>query len=164
MGPIDIDFLHTETIDTVEIDSLITEAESSYHKLVIVVGRSGSGKTSLLRRISKDSHFPLINLGLELSRRLLSLTNRQRKLMAAEIVEEILDEQEAPTLVIDNTEVVFDPNLKLNPLGLLKNISKSRLLIWSWNGEQNGDQIIYSYAGHPEYHRISSNEFLTFTT
>ena len=147
-----------------EIKSLISKAEMSYYKLIIVVGKSESGKTSLLRRISEELHFPLINLGLELSRRLLSLTNKQRKLMAAEIIEEILDEQDAPILVIDNTEVVFDPNLKLNPSGLLKNISRNRLLIWSWNGEQDGDQLIYSYAGHPEYHQIPSNEFITITT
>jgi len=148
----------------VEIKSLISRAELSYYKLIIVVGKSGSGKTTLLRRISEELHFPLINLGLELSRRLLSLTNKQRKLMAAEIIEEILDEQDVPILVIDNTEVVFDPNLKLNPSGLLKNISRNRLLIWSWNGEQDGDQLIYSYAGHPEYHRTPSNEFMTITT
>ena len=147
-----------------EIKSLISRAELSYYKLIIVVGISGSGKTTLLRRISEELHFPLLNLGLELSRRLLSLTNKQRKLMAAEIIEEILDEQDVPILLIDNTEVVFDPNLKLNPSGLLKNISRNRLLIWSWNGEQDGDQLIYSYAGHPEYHRIPSNEFITITT
>ena len=147
-----------------EIKSLISRAELSYYKLIIVVGKSGSGKTTLLRRISEELHSPLINLGLELSRRLLSLTNKQRKLMAAETIEEILDEQDVPILVIDNTEVVFDPNLKLNPSGLLKNISRNRLLIWSWNGEQDGDQLIYSYAGHPEYHRIPSNELITIPT
>ena len=147
-----------------EIKSLISRAELSYYKLIIVVGKSGSGKTTLLRRISEELHIPLLNLGLELSRRLLSLTNKQRKLMAAEVIEEILDEQGVPTLVIDNTEFIFDPNLKLNPSGLLKNISRNRLLIWSWNGEQDGDQLIYSYAGHPEYHRIPSNEFITITT
>lgn len=147
-----------------EIKSLISRAELSYYKLIIVVGKSGSGKTTLLRRISEELHIPLLNLGLELSRRLLSLTNKQRKLMAAEIIEEILDEQDGPTLVIDNTEFIFDPNLKLNPSGLLKNISRNRLLVWSWNGEQDGDQLIYSYAGHPEYHRIPSNEFITITT
>ena len=109
-----------------EIKSLISKAELSYYKLIIIVGKSGSGKTSLLRRISEELHFPLINLGLELSRRLLSLTNKQRKLMAAGIIEEILDEQNVPILVIDNTEVIFDPNLKLNPSGLLKNISRNR--------------------------------------
>jgi len=148
----------------VEIKSLISRAELAYYKLIIVVGKSGSGKTTLLRRISEELHIPLLNLGLELSRRLLSLTNKQRKLMVAEIIEEIFDEQDATTLVIDNTEVVFDPNLKLNPSGLLKNISRNRLLVWSWNGEQDGDQLIYSYAGHPEYHRIPSNEFITITT
>jgi ABC-type ATPase with predicted acetyltransferase domain len=147
-----------------EIKSLISRAELSYYKLIIVVGKSGSGKTTLLRRISEELHIPMLNLGLELSRRLLSLTNKQRKLMAAEIIEEILDEQGVSTLLIDNTEVIFDTNLKLNSSGLLKNISRNRLLVWSWNGEQDGDHLIYSYAGHPEYHRIPSNEFITITT
>jgi len=143
-----------------EFKSLISNAESSYYKLIVVVGKSGSGKTALLRRISEEFQLPLINLGLELSRRLLSLTIKQRKLK----VEEILEERGDLRLAVDNTEVIFDPDLKLNPLGLLKNISRSRMLVWSWNGELNDDQLIYSYAGHPEYHRIPSNEFITIPT
>ena len=117
-----------------EIEPLILKAESSYYKLVVVVGKSDSGKTSLLRRISTEFQLPIINLGLELSRRLLSLTHRQRKLKAAEIIEEIFDERGSLRLAIDNTEIVFDPRLKLSPLGLLKNVSRRRLIVWSWNG------------------------------
>jgi predicted DNA-binding protein len=147
-----------------EFKSLISNAESSYYKIIVVVGKSGSGKTALLRRISEEFQLPLINLGLELSRRLLSLTIKQRKLKAAEIIEEILEERGDLRLAVDNTEVIFDPDLKLNPLGLLKNISRSRMLVWSWNGELDDGRLIYSYAGHPEYHRIPSNEFITIPT
>ncbi len=147
-----------------EFKSLISNAESSYYKLIVVVGKSGSGKTALLRRISEEFQLPLINLGLELSRRLLSLTIKQRKLKAAEIIEEIIEERGDLRLAVDNTEVIFNPDLKLNPLGLLKNLSRSRMLVWSWNGELDDDQLIYSYAGHPEYHRIPSNEFITIPT
>jgi predicted DNA-binding protein len=147
-----------------EFKSLISNAESSYYKLIVVVGKSGSGKTALLRRISEEFQLPLINLGLELSRRLLSLTIKQRKLKAAEIIEEILEERADLRLAVDNTEVIFDPDLKLNPSGLLKNISRSRMLVWSWNGELDDGRLIYSYAGHPEYHRIPSNEFITIPT
>jgi predicted DNA-binding protein len=147
-----------------EFKSLISNAESSYYKLIVVVGKSGSGKTALLRRISEEFQLPLINLGLELSRRLLSLTIKQRKLKAAEIIEEILEERGDLRLAVDNTEVIFDPDLKLNPSGLLKNISRSRMLFWSWNGELDDGRLIYSYSGHPEYHRIPSNEFITIPT
>ena len=153
-----------ETSNTVEFKSLISKADSSYYKLIVVVGKSGSGKTTLLRRISEEFQLPLINLGLELSRRLLSLTIKQRKLMAAEIIEDILEEQGDLRLAIDNTEVIFNPDLKLNPLGLLKNISRNRMLVWTWNGEMDGNHLIYSHLGHPEHHRIPSNEFITTTT
>jgi predicted DNA-binding protein len=152
------------TTNTVEFKSLISKAESSYYKLIVVVGKSGSGKTTLLQRISEEFQLPLINLGLELSRRLLSLTIKQRKLKAAEIIEEILEEGGDLRLAIDNTEVIFDPDLKLNPLGLLKNISRNRMLVWTWNGVMDGNHLIYSDAGHPEHHRIPSNEFITYTT
>ena len=152
-----------EITNTVEFNSLISKAESSYYKLIVVVGKSGSGKTALLRRISEEFELPLINLGLELSRRLLSLTVKQRKLKAAEIIEEILEERGDLRLAIDNTEVIFDPVLKINPLGLLKNISRNRMLVWTWNGEMDGNHLIYSHVGHPEHHRIPSNEFITTT-
>ena len=152
------------TSNTVEFKSLISKAESSYYKLIVVVGKSGSGKTALLRQFSEEFQFPLLNLGLELSRRLLSLTIKQRKLMAAEIIEDILEEQGDLILAIDNTEVIFNPDLKLNPLGLLKNISRNRMLVWTWNGEMDGNHLIYSHVGHPEHHRIPSNEFITTTT
>jgi len=153
-----------ETSNLLEFESTILKAESSYYKLIVVVGKSGSGKTNLLRRISEEFQLPLINLGLELSRRLLSLTVKQRKLKAAEIIEEILEERGDLRLAVDNTEVIFDPDLKLNPFGLLKNISRNRMLVWTWNGEMDGNHFIYSHAGHPEHHRIPSNEFITTTT
>jgi len=153
-----------EISNTVEFRSLISKAESSYYKLIVVVGQSGSGKTTLLRRISEEFQLPLINLGLELSRRLLSLTIKQRKLKAAETIEEILEERGDLRLAIDNTEVIFDPSLKINPLGLLKKVSRNRMLVWTWNGEIDGNHLIYSHVGHPEHHRIPSNEFITTTT
>jgi len=145
--------------DTIEIESAISKASSSYHKLLLLVGKSGAGKTALLHHISQRMEFPLINLGLSLSQQLLTLTVRQRKLKAADIMEDILDEQDAPRVGVDNTEIIFEPSLKINPVGLLKNISRNRLIIWTWNGNVEGDHLTYAYRGHPEYQRLSAKEF-----
>lgn len=134
------------------------QATVRYHKLAMVVGRPGSGKTALLKAISEQQEIPLLNLGLELSRKLLSLTIRERKLKASDIIADLLDTHKGPRLAVDNTEVIFDPSLMLNPLGLLQNISRTRLLIWSWSGSIDGGQITYAYSGHPEYHRVSATE------
>jgi RNase adaptor protein for sRNA GlmZ degradation len=61
-----------------EIIDKINQTHELYHRLVLVVGRSGSGKTSLLQEVSKQTGFKYINLNLELSRALLELTERQR--------------------------------------------------------------------------------------
>ena len=141
------------------IESAISRAGSSYHKLLLLAGKSGTGKTALLHHISQKMGIPLINLGLLLSRQLLSLTLRQRKLKVAHIIEGILDEQNVPRIGVDNTEIIFEPSLKVNPVGLLKNISRNRSIIWTWNGGLEGDRLTYAYSGHPEYQRVSVKEF-----
>lgn len=145
--------------DMVEIESAISKAGSAYHKLLLLVGKSGAGKTPLLRHISQKMEIPLINLGLLLSRQLLSLTVQQRKLKVSDIIEDILDEQDAVRIGVDNTEIIFEPSLKVNPIGLLKNISRNRLIIWAWNGGIEGDHLTYAYRGHPEYQRVLVKEF-----
>ena len=136
----------------------LDQAAARYQKIALLVGRPGSGKTALLRTISQQMNIPLLNLGLDLSTKLLPLTVRERKLNASAIIADILDAQESPRLAVDNTEVVFDPSLMLHPLGLLQAISRTRLLVWSWNGSVEDGHVTYAYPGHPEYHRIPSED------
>jgi len=51
-----------------------------YHRLLIVVARDGSGKTTLLHQLRDRIHAPIINVNVELSKRLLDMTERQRAL------------------------------------------------------------------------------------
>ena len=141
----------------------IEQAAIRYYKIVLVVGKSGSGKTNLLKKICGQMQIPLINLGIELSQKLLPLTTRERKLKTCEIVSELIDAQDAPRLAIDNTEIIFDPSLMLNPLGLLQSLSRTRLLIWSWNGEVENGHVTYAYPGHPERQRIPTSEITLIT-
>ena len=56
----------------------IGEARELYHRLILMVGPAGSGKTSALQEVSASTSAPLVNVNLELSRRMLDLTERQR--------------------------------------------------------------------------------------
>jgi len=141
----------------------VEQAAVRYYKIALVVGSSGSGKTKLLKQICRQIHIPLINLGIELSQKLLPLTTRERKLKTCEILSELIDARDVPRLAVDNTEVIFDPSLMLNPLGLLQSLSRTRLLIWSWNGEVEDGHVTYAYQGHPEYQRIPTSEITLIT-
>jgi hypothetical protein len=154
---------HQNIFKDIDYSAAINQAAIRYYKIALVVGRSGSGKTNLLKKICGQMQIPLINLGIELSQKLLPLTTRERKLKTCEIVSEVIDAQDAPRLAIDNTEIIFDPSLMLNPLGLLQSLSRTRLLIWSWNGEVENGHVTYAYPGHPERQRIPTSEITLIT-
>lgn len=140
-----------------EVVAAVSQAEARYSKLLLIVGRSGTGKTDLMRRMADRFEMPLINLGLDLSRRLLPLTVRERKLRAAETIADILDESQSRRLAVDNTEIIFDADLELNPVGLLQSLSRTRLLVWSWNGRLEDGHVTYGDPGHREYRRVSTD-------
>ena len=52
-------------------------AKALYHRLILVAAPSGSGKTEALREVAERTGSRLVNLNLELSRRMLDL-NRAR--------------------------------------------------------------------------------------
>ena len=65
---------------------------TSYHRLVVVVGSSRSGKTTAMQQLRDATGVPLINVNLELSKRLLDLTERQRSLQLPRLLDEIVAE------------------------------------------------------------------------
>ncbi len=71
---------------------------------------------------------------------------------------DVLDEIDARCVVVDNTEIVFDSALMMNPLGLIQSLACKRTLIWSWNGMHKDGYLTYAVPGHPEYQRIPASD------
>jgi hypothetical protein len=134
-----------------ELIDVVSGAESQYHKLVILAGRSGAGKTRLLRGISATLNIPLVNLNLQVSKQLLSLTIRQRTLKAEETALGVVDTESSTRLCLDNTEMLFESSLHLNPLLFLQSISRNRVVVASWNGEFGNGVLTFGYPGHPDF-------------
>ncbi|WP_295101947.1 BREX-3 system P-loop-containing protein BrxF [uncultured Candidatus Kuenenia sp.] len=133
-----------------KIKRSLLAAEGLYHRLVLLVGETGSGKTSVLRDIADDFGASVININLALSSELLELTARQRSLWLPGILDQIVDKAQSP-VVLDNLEILFDKDLKQDPLRLLQGISRNRTVVASWNGTSTGGRLLYAETGHPEY-------------
>jgi len=131
-----------------------------YNRLVLVVGPARSGKTAMLRAFATDSQLPLLNLGLELSRRLLDLTERQRILQLPTLLESVVSAPGADTVILDNTEVLFNPALRQDPLRLLMGLSRNRTVVSSWLGDLEGPHLTYATPGHPEFRRYPAEGLL----
>ena len=63
-----------------EIIIRVRQAAELYYRLVLLVGKAGSGKTAALQVVHERTSAPLFNVNLELSRRMLDLNERQRAL------------------------------------------------------------------------------------
>lgn len=138
----------------------IDQAAELYHRLVVVVAPAGTGKTAVLRHVSERINAPLVNVNLELSRRMLDLTERQRSLQLPRLLSEIVNSKQGEVVLLDNIEVLFDVSLKQDPLRLLQGVSRNRTIVAAWSGSAGGEYIVYATPGHPEYRRYSGRDLL----
>ena len=125
--------------------------EDLTYKLIIIAAPSGSGKTAIIQDLSKIKKYPLINVNLQLADRLKELSKTQRSLRVDQILGEILAEHGNTPVLLDNIEILFEVNLKLNPLSLLQKLSRNRPIIATWNGVVEGNRLGYAQQGHAEY-------------
>lgn len=132
--------------------SRIEAAEGWYHRLILVAGAGGSGKSAALRAVAQATGAPVLNLNLELSRRLLELTARQRVLRLPGLLDELIPGDRSPVL-LDNTELLFEPALRTDPLKLLQGAARNRTVVAAWNGALAGGWLTCAELGHPEYRR-----------
>ena len=136
-----------------EIRDQIRHAESLYHRLVLVVGPPGAGKTNALQAVAQDTGAPLVNVNLELARGMLDLTEQQRPLRVQPLLDAMLAETDSRLVLLDNTEMLFDVSLKQDPLRLLQGLSRRRTVAATWCGSLQDNQIVYATPGHPEHRR-----------
>lgn len=134
-----------------------------YNRLVLVVGPSSSGKTAVLRAIGEAEGAPVLPVGAEVSRRLLELTERQRVLQLPAMLEEAVAGLPPEIALLDNTEILFSPALKRDPLRLLQRISRNRTVIASWLGSVSGGSLTYAAPDHPEFRRYPTEDLLVVT-
>lgn len=142
-----------------KIKQSLQAAEGLYHRLVLLVGETGSGKTGVLRDVAEEFNTSVININLALSSELLELTAKQRALRLSGILDQIVRNSLSP-VVLDNIEILFDKDLKQDPLRLLQGVSRNHTVVASWNGRYSGGRLFYAESGHPEYRSYESIDAL----
>jgi hypothetical protein len=138
----------------------IDRANMLYHRLILVVAPSDAGKTKALQEIAKRNGFRYLNVNLELSRRLLDLTERQRTLQVSRVLSDIVGKDDDQAILLDNTEVLFDVSLKQDPLRCLQGLSRHRTVVSAWNGTIEHGYLIYAAPDHSGYRRYPASDLL----
>ena len=141
----------------------IERTVGAYSRLIVLVAPAGSGKTAVLQDVQRRTGAPLLDVNLEISRRMLELTDRQRELRAPFLLPEVLDEIQADVVLLDNIELLFDPSLKIDQMRLLREVSRYKTVVVTWSGSCDDDSVLYAERDHREYGRYSTRGVLVVT-
>lgn len=140
------------------LERAIEQAAGQYYRLVVLAGTSGSGKTAALQFVAQKLGCPLVNVNLELSKRMLELTRTQRSNQVGRLLKDVIAAAPGDVVLLDNLELLFDPALQVEPLRLLQSVSRNRTIVASWNGSYRGGTLTYAEPGHPEFVQLKQTE------
>ena len=144
-----------------ELTTAVDEAGRSYHRLVLLIGPSNSGKTQLLRQLAEESGCDVLNVNLKFSQRMLDVARSRRPKQADRVFREIITSQSTDLVLLDNLEVLFDTALQLDPLRLLQLASRNKTVVASWNGTLNDGLLSYAEPDHSEYKSYKNVDVIT---
>ncbi|MCX7781287.1 MAG: BREX-3 system P-loop-containing protein BrxF [Negativicutes bacterium] len=134
----------------------ILEVQTQAEKLVLIVGQPGSGKSKVLRELAEMRGWKYVHCKTLITEELLELVPRVRSQEAPRIMDKILGGYAADVCLIDGIELLFTPLLKLEPLLLLRQLSRKHTLVVAWPGRYEGEKLIFEYnhglvSGYREY-------------
>lgn len=141
-----------------QLDEAVRQAASQYFRLVILAGPPGSGKTAALQSLARRGVGTVLNVNLELCKRMLELTRTQRSRQVAPLLKELIHAAPGDVVLLDNLEILFDTSLEVEPLRLLQAASRNRTVVATWNGGFQSGTLTYAEPGHPEFTQLKQTD------
>jgi len=136
-----------------QIQDVLPKTQDTYYKLILAVGPARTGKTAALTELAAKHEWPRVNVNLCLSEKLLELTQRQRAVRVAGILDDTVRSEKSAVVLLDNIELLFAAELAQDPLKLLQSLSRNRTIVAAWPGNFDGAALTYAEPSHPEARR-----------
>ena len=146
-----------------QLEQAILQVASQYFRLVVLAGPPGSGKNAALQAISETLGCQVVNVNLELSKKMLELTRIQRPRQVERLLKEVIAGNPGEVVLLDNLEILFDTGLDVEPLRLLQVSSRNRTVVASWSGTYTDGALTYAEPSHPEFIQFRQVEAVVIT-
>ena len=138
----------------------VEQVGTMYHRLVILVGPPGCGKTHALQELESQQGWPRISVNQVLSEQLLELTARQRAVRLPSIFGEVVEAAGSDVVLLDNIEMLFNPDFGQDPLRLLQRFARNRTIVAAWTGTGDGHCLSYAQPEHREWKKYDAPDAL----
>jgi len=135
----------------------LTEAlERAHHsdsRLALLVGEDPGALHAAGEAAAEELGWPMVDLNIVLSERLLPHTAAERREEAWDAVDELVGRPD-PGVVLVGTDILFEPALGYRPYEALRRLGRRGPVVATWLGRVDGTDIIRAAPGHPEYTRV----------
>ena len=139
---------------------LLAIAQGQYHQLVLATVEADS--TSHWQDVAAALDGRYLNLNLELSQRLLDIPQRQWSHKVMELIDAVVLSTDLRVTVLHRIEILFDPQLRLDPLKSLQQIARRHNLLVVWPSTYDGRYLTYAEPWHPEHRRYPAKDLIIF--
>ena len=145
-----------------QISSLLNIASTHVEQLVLVSGGGWEIRTELLQAVASKLNFKYTAIGLPFAKELLGQSPTHRPLFISEMIEKLVQVANQG-LALDQIEILFDPELHIDPLRFVRTLSHGHLILLSWPGIYKSSRLIYAEPDHPEYRVYQVSDTLVYT-
>lgn len=111
----------------------INELNDAKHKLLLIVGEPGSGKSKVIREYSQETGIPIIDLDK------IFVNTASDQLMNE--MKNFLKNYNQDVLLLDNKKILYTKDSAIDLMDFLKEISLSIPVVATWNGHIENNQL-----------------------
>lgn len=143
----------SETIT--EIQAELVRVRGEHYKLLWVAGGKSADRSALLHSLAEAASGAFVDLGKALSSALLEVPPPLRTVSVEEILADRVGKFPGQAVCLDHLEILFEPSLQINPVALLKRISRHALIVASWPGTAEAENLLFGPPDHPSHMKIA---------
>ncbi|SPC39241.1 BREX-3 system P-loop-containing protein BrxF [Latilactobacillus fuchuensis] len=129
------------------LPELVRTISSKYEKLAIIILENK-------QEITETDYFTYLSINLSLSKLLMSTNKRAWGVYSSEFITNTVKNSDKQIVLIDNFELLMNPELSIDIFELLKQLSKNKVIIITWRYGYKDNSLIYGEPGHNEYRKI----------
>ena len=119
---------------------LLNALKKKKYRLLLIIGRPGSGKSKYLQNYSKQVGIPILDLDFILGKQ---LPDGRDADYVYDFLNGFLDTYKPEQVLIDKKAILYNKDSKIDLLDFLKELSIKKIVIATWNGYTENGKLVH---------------------